>query len=154
VEPGRRVFAWPHNLELIGGLRRGCTGLRSFHRAVAGVVGGNSRDWFGTRLGTSTLGYGVCLQHFSEIFWGKGFPYSGPLMHSLMHSALLEPRELVPSAILRSFWDERASGSPKRVDGEISIKCSGQKRALMRHGSPCSRVTSPTSKVCVFRAFR
>ena len=66
VEPGRRVFAWPHNLELIGGLRRWRSGLRSFHRAEAGVLVENSRDWFGTRLGTSTLGYAVCIQRFSD----------------------------------------------------------------------------------------
>jgi hypothetical protein len=141
VEPGRRVFAWPHNLELIGGLRRGCSGLRSFHRAVAGVVGGNSRDWFGTRLGTNTLGYGVCLQHFSEIFWGKGFPYSRPFDAQLTAFRSLGTSGFGSISHTSFLLGRKSSGNPKRVDGELSIKFSGQKRALMRHGSSCSRVT-------------
>ena len=71
-------------------------------------------------------------------FWEKGFPYSGPLMHSLLYFALLEPRELVSLAILRFFWDEESSGKPKREDGEICIKCSGQRKALMRQVHPAA----------------
>lgn len=57
VEPSRRVFAWSHNLELIGETEEmAFRGLRSFHRAVAGVAGGNSkRVKTGLELGSERI---------------------------------------------------------------------------------------------------